>query len=109
MSLNLLKVRPWLLFLLDDSNLKQSKFLLSSPSDHQIKALNEIFYNIHSNSDVPVESQVVRKLNKSKKWNRFLKSKSITFKKKFIKQNKNEILLLLLKLKDILTEIIENV
>ena len=107
MSLNLLKAKHWLMLLVDpNTSYQQRRILLDSPSDLQIKALREIFYNILHNPNIDIDSSLLKKA-KTKKWKVLVKPNVSKQKRKFIKDNKRAIVIFLLELKDLLLEILE--
>ena len=100
------KAKPWLLMLLDPTVLQQSKILLSKATDIQLNALREIFYNLVNNSEL-LSDPSIKNILKKRKWKILLKPRSFAAKRKFVKQNKTEILKILQNIEDLLLGLLD--
>ena len=102
------QVKTWLGFILDpDTPLKQTLQTFTSLSELQVRAITEIFHNLMNNPELSLEGTLKRKLT-NRKWRTLAKhNTSIKRKRNFIKENKREILHILLSIKDTLQKIID--
>ena len=109
MSSSVKQVKSWLSFILDpDTPFKQILSILTSTSDLQIQALTEIFHNLRNNPDIQLDNSLIRKLQR-KKWNTLAKDKiSARRKRTFIKENKREIVHILLAMRETLQQVIDH-
>ena len=97
--------RHFLKLLLDgDTSPRQASALLRTADARQIKALEEIIYNVLHNQDLPVPERLCRSFQKQRRWKN-LKRKSRKTAHATIKKSRLRVLTLLHALREVLLDL----